>query len=173
MDPVEIEVWVADLTFPGYMDRLRRIADRFHDSHPGYRVNITGHDFRELPGIIAKAAEERRYPAVAEYYFYMTPVARDMRTPEGQPLFSSMERELAGQRPSVLFWNVIGNSPAAGKYSESRCSSTTWSQPSGISTRSTVSWSRCLRWQQRCSCTPTCPSSAGSACRSCLQTAKR
>jgi sn-glycerol 3-phosphate transport system substrate-binding protein len=97
MSRVVIDVWVADLTFPGYLDRLRRLGEQFDRAHPGYHVQITGYDFRALPQEIARAAAEGRQPAVAEYYFYCSPVARDTRRPDGGPLFTPVERAVAGR----------------------------------------------------------------------------
>jgi sn-glycerol 3-phosphate transport system substrate-binding protein len=103
---VPVDVWVADLTFPGYLDRLHRLADEFNRAHPGYRVNLTGHDFRRLPREIAEAAAAGRPPAVAEYYFYLTPVARDTVRPDGTPLFTSVERAVGG-RTEILGEPVV------------------------------------------------------------------
>ncbi|MFE7136075.1 extracellular solute-binding protein [Streptomyces sp. NPDC057638] len=101
-----IDVWVADLTFPGYMDRLHQIGAAFERAHPEYRISIEGRDFRTLSQQIAQAADEGRPPAVAEYYFAVTQAARDTRTPDGRPLFTSLERAIDG-RTHILGEPVI------------------------------------------------------------------
>jgi sn-glycerol 3-phosphate transport system substrate-binding protein len=106
MSRLVIDVWVADLTFPGYLDRLRRLAAEFDRAHPDYHVNLTGHDFRRLPSTIVAAAGQGRHPAVAEYYFYLAPVARDMRMPDGRPLFTSVEQAI-GSRSEILGEPVV------------------------------------------------------------------
>lgn len=105
---VVIEAWLADLTFPGYLDRLYRLAAEFERAHPEYRVVIRGADFRSLPEEIARAAADGNPPAIAEYYSYMTPVARDSVTPDGAPLFTSIEKAIAG-RDTILGEPVVVN----------------------------------------------------------------
>ncbi|MEE1736285.1 extracellular solute-binding protein [Streptomyces sp. BE147] len=101
-----IDVWVADLTFPGYMDRLHGLAAAFEKAHPEYRINLEGRDFRTLSEEIAEAAEQGRPPAVAEYYFAVTQAARDSRTRDGRPLFTSVEKAVAG-RTEILGEPVV------------------------------------------------------------------
>ena len=101
-----IELWVCDLTFPGYMDRMRSLGEQFERAHPEYRVVIEGHDFRKLPHVIADAVSRGRAPAVAEYYFSASQTARDMRRPDGSPLFTSVERAIGG-RAEVLGEPVV------------------------------------------------------------------
>ncbi|WP_256104157.1 extracellular solute-binding protein [Streptomyces sp. ODS05-4] len=101
-----IDVWVADLTFPGYMDRLHALGAQFEEAHPEYRVNIEGRDFRNLSREIAEAADAGRPPAVAEYYFAVTQAARDSRTRDGRPLFTSVQKAIAG-RTEILGEPVV------------------------------------------------------------------
>ncbi|OKJ48534.1 phosphate ABC transporter [Streptomyces sp. CB02009] len=101
-----IDVWVADLTFPGYMDRLHRLGAEFEKAHPEYEINIEGRDFRLLSQQIAEAADAGRPPAVAEYYFAVTQAARDSRTREGKPLFTSVQKAIAG-RTEILGEPVV------------------------------------------------------------------
>ncbi|WP_103513040.1 extracellular solute-binding protein [Streptomyces sp. SM13] len=105
-DRTPIDVWVADLTFPGYMDRLHALGAEFEKAHPEYEINIEGRDFRLLSQQIAEAAEQGRPPAVAEYYFAVTQAARDSRTPEGGPLFTSVQKAIAG-RTEILGEPVV------------------------------------------------------------------
>ncbi|MHC5705762.1 extracellular solute-binding protein [Streptomyces tirandamycinicus] len=101
-----IDVWVADLTFPGYMDRLHKLGAEFEKAHPEYTINIEGRDFRMLSQQIAEAADEGRPPAVAEYYFAVTQAARDSRTRDGRPLFTSVQKAIAG-RTEILGEPVV------------------------------------------------------------------
>lgn len=101
-----IDVWVCDLTFPGYMDRLFKLGEEFENAHPGYRIDIQGFDFRELPRKIAEAARQDRAPAVAEYYMSATQTARDMLGRNGRPLFASVAQAIGG-RTEILGEPVV------------------------------------------------------------------
>ncbi len=101
-----VDVWVADLTFPGYMDRWQKLGEEFNRLHPDYQVNIVGQDFRTFPLDIAQAAAENRAPAVAEYYFYVIQQAMDTYRPDGTPLFTSLEKAIAG-RTEILGEPVV------------------------------------------------------------------
>ncbi|MCB5165654.1 extracellular solute-binding protein [Streptomyces bambusae] len=101
-----IDVWVADLTFPGYMDRWHALAADFEKLHPEFTVNVEGRDFRNLSVEIAEAAAAGRPPAVAEYYFAVTRAARDSQNDKGEPLFTSVERAIAG-RTEILGEPVV------------------------------------------------------------------
>ncbi|MCT2586824.1 extracellular solute-binding protein [Actinophytocola gossypii] len=101
-----VEVWVADLTFPGYMDRLHRLAAEFGEAHPEYEIRIVGNDFRTLPQKIAAAAAQGRAPAIAECYFYITQAARDLLNVDGAPLFTSVEAAIGG-RDEILGEPVV------------------------------------------------------------------
>ena len=103
---VVVDVWVADLTFPGYMDRLHRLGAEFERAHPGYRIEIQGNDFRKLPMRLAEAAAAGRVPAIAEYYFYQTPVALDSRAPGGGPRYTSVQQAIGG-RTEILGEPVV------------------------------------------------------------------
>ncbi|MFF9347241.1 extracellular solute-binding protein [Streptomyces sp. NPDC014734] len=115
--PTVIDVWVADLTFPGYMDRLHRLGAEFEKAHPEYRINIEGRDFRTMSREIAQASDEGRTPAVAEYYFAVTQAARDSRCADGSPMFTSVERAIAG-RTEILGEPVVTDDllPAVREY---------------------------------------------------------
>jgi sn-glycerol 3-phosphate transport system substrate-binding protein len=103
---VVVDVWVADLTFPGYMDRWLKLGEQFNAAHPDHQVRVTGQDFRTFPVDIARAAADGRAPAVAEYYFYMVQQAYDSVTPAGAPLFTSLERAIDG-RTEILGEPVV------------------------------------------------------------------
>lgn len=115
MSKTVVDVWVADLTFPGYMDRWRKIGEEFNARHPDYHVNVVGKDFREFPVDIAKAAALGKPPAVAEYYFYLVHQARDSIKPDGSPLFTSVERAVDGRDEILGEPNVLPDLIAAGR----------------------------------------------------------
>ncbi|GAA3071452.1 extracellular solute-binding protein [Streptosporangium carneum] len=93
-----VDVWLADLTFPGYMDPLIRLGEAFERAHPEYRINIEGHHYRRIAEEVHHAAERGRPPAVAEYYYSGTLAARDALTRDGRPLFTSVEKAVAGRK---------------------------------------------------------------------------
>lgn len=103
---VPVEVWFADLTFPGFMDRFYRLAAEFNAKHPDYEIKVVGIDFRLMPYQIAQAAAAGRPPAAAEYYFYMAHAARDAVNADGGPLYVSMEKAIGG-RTEVLGEPVV------------------------------------------------------------------
>lgn len=103
---VNIDVWVSDLTFPGYMDRWMKLADNFEKAHPQYRISIKGLGFFTGPQEISAAIAEGAGPAVAEYYFYMTQTARDVRDPDGRPRYTSIEKAIGG-RTEILGEPVV------------------------------------------------------------------
>ncbi|GIF07028.1 extracellular solute-binding protein [Actinoplanes siamensis] len=101
-----IDIWVSDLTFPGYMDWWSEQAIAFQEAHPEYQVAVRGLDFFTGPRQIAEAVAAGRGPAVAEYYFYMGQVARDTRSPDGAPHWTSVERAIDG-RTEILGEPVV------------------------------------------------------------------
>ncbi|GAA4196958.1 ABC transporter substrate-binding protein [Streptosporangium oxazolinicum] len=103
---VVVDVWVPDLTFPGWMDRWHQQAAEFEAAHPGCTVRVQGKDFWTFPLEVSKAAAEGRAPALAEYYFYMGQVARDERARDGSPLFTSVEKAIGG-RSEILGEPVV------------------------------------------------------------------
>ena len=106
MSRVVIDVWMADLTFPHYMDRLQDMGREFNKAHPKYQVSIQGLDFRTLPLRIAAAAAAGEAPALSEFYFTVTQAARDIRGPDGRPQFTSVEQAIAG-RTEILGEPVV------------------------------------------------------------------
>ncbi len=103
---ITLNVWVSDLTFPGYMDRWMKLAAAFEKAHPDYHVEIKGLGFFTGPAEIAEAVAAGHGPAVAEYYFYMAPVARDTLAPDGRPQYTSIERAIGG-RTEILGEPVV------------------------------------------------------------------
>ncbi|WP_020670884.1 extracellular solute-binding protein [Amycolatopsis nigrescens] len=102
----ELDVWVSDLTFPGYMDWWAKQADAFERIHPEYRVNIKGLTFFTAAQEISDAVANGGGPAIAEYYFYLSQAARDVRTPDGSPRYTSIEKAIDG-RTEILGEPVV------------------------------------------------------------------
>jgi sn-glycerol 3-phosphate transport system substrate-binding protein len=103
---ITLDVWVSDLTFPGYMDRWMKLAAAFEKAHPDYHVAIRGLGFFTGPQELAEAIAEGHGPAIAEYYFYMAPVARDTVAPDGRPQYTSIEKAIGG-RTDILGEPVV------------------------------------------------------------------
>lgn len=112
-----VDVWLADLTFPHYMDRLLRLGEEFDRTHPEYHIDIRGLDFRTLPLQIAQAVADGRAPALCEYYFTVTRAARDTRSRTGGPQFTSIEKAIGGRAEILGEPVVIGDlNPALRAY---------------------------------------------------------
>ncbi|TYB71354.1 extracellular solute-binding protein [Nonomuraea sp. PA05] len=101
-----VNVWLAEHPLPGYLDPIKKMAAGFEAAHPGYRIEVTGHGFRELPAEVARAAAQGRAPDLAEYYATATRLALDTRGPSGAPLFVPIERAVAG-RGEILGERVV------------------------------------------------------------------
>jgi sn-glycerol 3-phosphate transport system substrate-binding protein len=101
-----LNVWVSDLTFPGYMDRWAKLAAAFERAHPECEVRIRGLGFFTGPAELAEAIAEGNPPAIAEYYFYMAPVARDTFGCDGALQYTSVEQAIGG-RAEILGEPVV------------------------------------------------------------------
>ncbi|UBU18030.1 extracellular solute-binding protein [Nonomuraea gerenzanensis] len=101
-----VNVWLAEHPLPGYLDPIKKLAAGFEAAHPGYRIDITGYGFRELPAEVARAAARGTPPDLAEYYATATRLALDTRGPSGAPLFVPVERAVAG-RGEILGERVV------------------------------------------------------------------
>jgi sn-glycerol 3-phosphate transport system substrate-binding protein len=101
-----LDVFAIDLGFPGWMDRWYQQAEEFEKAHPEYHVKVRRGDFWTFPLDVAEAVADGYRPALAEYYFYCGQVARDARTADGRPLFTSVERAIAG-RTEILGEPVV------------------------------------------------------------------
>ncbi|MHC0431296.1 extracellular solute-binding protein [Streptomyces sp. O3] len=101
-----IDVWVPDFTFRGIYERWLKLGEEFEKAHPEYRVNIEQYDFWSFPHKAAEVIAQGRTPALAEYYFYVGEAARDARTREGAPVFTSVEKAIAG-RTEILGEPVV------------------------------------------------------------------
>jgi len=105
-DRTVVEAWLADLTFPHYLDTLYARAGQFERSHPGYEVRIRGVYFEDMPGEITRAARAGTVPAIAEYYYTETPNALDEVDPAGRPVFTSVSAAVEG-RTEILGEPVV------------------------------------------------------------------
>jgi sn-glycerol 3-phosphate transport system substrate-binding protein len=105
-DRTVVEAWLADLTFPRYMDTLYARARRFEQAHPEYEIRIRGIYFEDVPAEVARGVGEGRGPAIAEYYYTETPDALDAVDPAGRPVFTSVSAAVGG-RTEVLGEPVV------------------------------------------------------------------
>lgn len=105
-DKIVVDAWLADLAFPHYMDELFRLGREFGQAHPEYEIRIRGLGFRDGAAAVAQAAAEGSPAAIAEYYYTETPDALDALDAAGRPLFTSVERAVAG-RTHVLGEPVV------------------------------------------------------------------
>ncbi|ALG15192.1 phosphate ABC transporter [Kibdelosporangium phytohabitans] len=106
MNRTVVEAWLADLTFPHYMDTLYARAREFEKAHPEYEVRIRGIDFHDMPATVTRAANDGSVPAIAEFYYTQSPDALDMVEPAGKPVFASVEEEVGG-RDEILGEPVV------------------------------------------------------------------
>ena len=99
---IDIEVWVADLNFPGWMDRWHATAAEFSRLHPEYLVTVRGMNFFGFPHEVADdIAAGHGKPALAEYYFYASQVARDAVDADGAPLWTSVTKAVGDRIESM------------------------------------------------------------------------
>jgi sn-glycerol 3-phosphate transport system substrate-binding protein len=105
-DEVVIKATFCDYLYAGFMDPLFARAEEFAARHPGYRVEVTGHDFREIPKVMAEAAVRGTLPDITGYYYTATQFARDTRDADGEPAFTSVQREIGG-RTHILGEKVV------------------------------------------------------------------
>lgn len=104
--PVTIEVWLAGHPIPHFHDTVAEAAESFARTHPGYEIRLREVGFRDLPGEVARAAEEGCPPDLAEYYFTATQLALDTRTNDGRPLFTPVQSAI-GDRAKILGEPVV------------------------------------------------------------------
>lgn len=97
MSKTVIDVWVPDLTFPGWMDRWYGFGAAFNARHPDLEVVISGKDFWTFPAEVARAAADGKAPALSELYFYVGRAALDMKAQDGSPLFRSVSQAVGGR----------------------------------------------------------------------------
>ncbi|OQO92588.1 extracellular solute-binding protein [Saccharomonospora piscinae] len=105
-DRTVVEAWLADLTFPYYMDTLHARAREFERAHPEYEIRVRGVYFEDMPGAVARGVREGTTPAIAEYYYTETPHALDEVDSTGRPVFTSVS-EAVGGRAEILGERVV------------------------------------------------------------------
>lgn len=114
-----INVWLTDPASwaTNEADVAVSAASEFEEAHPEYQVEINNRDFRVMPGEVARAAEDGEAPDIAEYHFSVTRAAMDTLGRDGNPLFTPVERAIAG-RTEILGEPVVLDDmvPAARDY---------------------------------------------------------
>lgn len=84
-----------------YLQPILEMAREFERAHPEYAVRVEGHDPWTMAEEVARAAERGEAPDIAEYYATATQLAYDTYTPDGKPVFTSIERALGGRKEVV------------------------------------------------------------------------
>ena len=116
---IRIKVWLTDPASwaTNEADIAVSAAEEFNKSHPQYLVEIERHDFRTMPEEVARAAEQGDPPDIAEYHYTVTQAAMDSLGRDGTPLFTPIERAIAG-RAEILGEPVVLDDmlPAARDY---------------------------------------------------------
>ncbi|MFM9372907.1 extracellular solute-binding protein [Streptomyces sp. Da 82-17] len=103
---MEIDVWLADHPFPNFLDPVRKCAEEFGRRHPEYRVVIQGYDYWTQRQKFFDAVEQGRAPAIVDFFYTATQIARDLTAKDGGPLFTSIEKAIGG-RTEILGEPVI------------------------------------------------------------------
>lgn len=114
-----INVWLTDPASwaTNEADIAISAASEFNEAHPEYQVEINRHDFRTMPGEVARAAQDGEAPDIAEYHFTATRAALDTLGCDGNPLFTPVERAIAGRAEILGEPVVVGDMvPAARDY---------------------------------------------------------
>ncbi|MCY0942933.1 extracellular solute-binding protein [Streptomyces antarcticus] len=97
-DEVVLDVWLNDYpVVPLFLSETRKLAEAFGRTHPGIRVEVRGIDHVRLPQEVARAAAEGRQPAIVQSFYTSTQLAADLLTADGAPLFTSIEKAIAGR----------------------------------------------------------------------------
>lgn len=114
-----INVWLTDPASwaTNEADPTAAAAEAFAQAHPEYQINIEKYDFRTMPAEVARAAERGEAPDIAEYHFTVTQAAMDSLDRDGKPLFTFIDRAVAG-RSEILGEPVVLDDmlPAARDY---------------------------------------------------------
>jgi sn-glycerol 3-phosphate transport system substrate-binding protein len=92
-------------------------ASEFNAAHPEYLVEVQSYDFHTMPSIVARAAEQGTPPDVVELYCSVARPALDILGRDGSPLFTPIERAIAGRAEILGEPVVLGDMvPAARDY---------------------------------------------------------
>ena len=102
---------------PLLLNEVRELARAFEQQHPDYRIEIVECPYLSLPEMVHQAAQDGHRPAIVQYFFTSTQVARDMRAHTGEPLFTPVQRAIGG-RTEILGHPVVIDDlvPAARAY---------------------------------------------------------
>ncbi|RLK09659.1 carbohydrate ABC transporter substrate-binding protein (CUT1 family) [Micromonospora sp. M71_S20] len=105
---IKINVWLTDPTkwATNAQDVALSAAASFTEKHPEYHVDITRFDFRMMPSEVARATEQGALPDIVEYHDAVTRLALDTLGPDGSPLYTPIERAIAG-RSEILGEPVV------------------------------------------------------------------
>ncbi|MDH2424515.1 extracellular solute-binding protein [Sphaerisporangium sp. TRM90804] len=114
-DRIVIDALFSGYTFPNFLDPIKQRAREFEELHPRYRVNVGSFYFQNLAEEISKATLDGRPPTIASYYSGATQLALDTLTPDGRPLWTSVETAIAGRTEILGHPVVLGDIVAAGR----------------------------------------------------------
>ena len=103
---VAVEAYFHYYVAPRFLDHTRELARKFNESHPTHQVNIHGWSHLVQPRQVYRAAQEGRPPAIAQFFYTSTQLARDLLAKDGSPLFTSIEKATAG-RSEILGVPVV------------------------------------------------------------------
>ena len=96
---IVVEILLADHPVrEGFLDPVRQRAAEFEAAHPGYEVRIS--TYRTFTGgdEFVRILDSGRVPAIVDVYFTETQLARDAVSATGGPLFTPIQRAVAGRR---------------------------------------------------------------------------
>ncbi|MFD0475911.1 hypothetical protein ACFQ0B_52610 [Nonomuraea thailandensis] len=120
-----VDVWLAEHPLPGYLDPIKKLAAGFEAAHPGYRIEVTGYGFRELPAEVARAAGR----------------GRPLTSPSTTPPPPAWPWTRGGRRARRCSSRSSGPSPAEARSSASASCWPAWSPPCAATTPTRASWS--------------------------------
>ncbi|MET9413611.1 extracellular solute-binding protein [Streptomyces klenkii] len=97
---IVVEVLLADHPFDGFLNPMRRRAAEFSAAHPGYEVRISTYRYWSGTGReeFIRLLDQGRVPALVDVFFTETQHARDAVAATGGPLFTPVQRAVAGRR---------------------------------------------------------------------------
>ncbi|MFF2040686.1 extracellular solute-binding protein [Kitasatospora sp. NPDC058170] len=114
--PIVIDVVVPHYPFmPFFLDQTRESAEKFMAGHPEYLIRVSGADWLSVPQVVHDAARQGTAPTIAQYFYTSAQEARDTRKPDGSPLFTSVERAIAGRTEILGEPVVLGDVAAAAR----------------------------------------------------------
>lgn len=108
-----IDVFLHYYAIPEFLDGPREMARKFNQAHPEYQVKIHDYEYRDLPLEIYRATQRGIQPAIAQYFYTSSQLARDMITKDGKPLMAPIEKAIAGRSEILGEQVVIDDIPVA------------------------------------------------------------